>query len=870
MLLLTGIFWNLNASDNSSFSAIPHYVHSNTIKIKTTNKPQSVFIKFPAVRDKKDYKVCLYFRPYLYTAIPRGWNNYLRLRLNKKLLAKFTEHGFLRLLRRGDYLHNTTFRGNWPWWRNNAWLVYFNNGKEPLDKRILAPRNEKYDYWMDISDLVNYEKRGADNRIEEAQENILEISNTFVKKLIDPKMKTPDLLVEGLKIAYVPVTQVEKDQKRKIKLFKVSEAAIFKTFKVNNFKVSVSHGGDIVLANAKAKYYLQSQFSYFNKPEMKFNILSSGRVSGCKYWKPQITSNKNKTIINALSTEYQLTREISIQKSFIEITDKITSMAKKDIGLHIIYDIITLDYINPKSCRLAGQPKCSTEADAAANPSLFLKQGNSALGMLAMDNVLRLQMVLRHSGNKLSMGNQHLGLKPGQSYSLKRRIYPMESIAYFDFINRVRRDLNLNKTIPGPFIFEAKAIPPNLKFSIVVAGPWYKYGWGAKYSHDEYMAIMKKKIKSLRKDYPGCKILPRMETDLITFDKRKIKNGSKLPMSSRRTGRYGFILSKEHTRILMADPEVRKYKDSMMFTADNRVIVDNYYPPEPYIDIIVRPAERNFRYKEMLKEMDIMFNELGVDGIYWDQFAPGAPLGRCDSRCSYNRWDGRTVDLDKSGAIKRKYYDFALTGISARKNIIEYILKKGKIMVGNSRPLVDETARLGFRFSEMETDKPEAFILERCKPLTGRMETKGHLSGSPIILGVRPYRFVNKGDDDLRARVLMRGIITALRNGQLYYYYDYKIPLKGKLGGDYNPCNNMYPFTPVELNEGFLIGREKIITCISKTFTFKSPKKPEILYFDQYGRNKKADFNLSRNGEFWKIKLKLDNWNEIAIIKFNN
>lgn len=148
MLLLLSLCSSatVNAEAQNPFSFQPSFRQSGDIVIPTGNVPETRTVRFPALERHPGNGAVLYFRPYLKTGKANGWNNYLTLRLNGKLLAQYTEDGFPRLLRRGESMGNT-FRDKWPWWRNNAWLVYFNDGKSDLDPRITSHREEKYDYF---------------------------------------------------------------------------------------------------------------------------------------------------------------------------------------------------------------------------------------------------------------------------------------------------------------------------------------------------------------------------------------------------------------------------------------------------------------------------------------------------------------------------------------------------------------------------------------------------------------------------------------------------------------------------------------------------------------------------------------------------
>ena len=84
---------------------------------------------------------------------------------------------------------------------------------------------------------------------------------------------------------------------------------------------------------------------------------------------------------------------------------------------------------------------------------------------------------------------------------------------------------------------------------------------------------------------------------------------------------------------------------------------------------------------------------------------------------------------------------------------------------------------------------------------------------SPIALGIGGENLST--DRKNYAKGFMKGIITLLRNGLLYYHYDPDIPETGEGSGQYGPINHMFPITPLELGEGFIIGKERIVAARS-------------------------------------------------------
>ena len=117
------------------------------------------------------------------------------------------------------------------------------------------------------------------------------------------------------------------------------------------------------------------------------------------------------------------------------------------------------------------------------------------------------------------------------------------------------------------------------------------------------------------------------------------------------------------------------------------------------------------------------------------------------------------------------------------------------------------------------------------------------------------------------AKVVMLTAIHYLRHGVLYFHYGSEIPEKGPGSGEYGPFNHMYPITPKRLGEGFIVGNERIVTCVSRAFYWPGEARPRILLFDITGREKPHTMKPQRMRDGWEIDVKLDDWREIAVVE---
>ena len=113
------------------------------------------------------------------------------------------------------------------------------------------------------------------------------------------------------------------------------------------------------------------------------------------------------------------------------------------------------------------------------------------------------------------------------------------------------------------------------------------------------------------------------------------------------------------------------------------------------------------------------------------------------------------------------------------------------MLIGNSCPVSETMTALQFpRFVETAAEWYPA---------------RAHLF-TPIALG---DHLTVKTFDDLLADIRLK-----LMWGSLYYYYARPVQPHPTI------TQRMFPFTPVELHKGWLLGKERIITAVPGTFTF--------------------------------------------------
>ena len=584
-------------------------------------------------------------------------------------------------------------------------------------------------------------------------------------------------------------------------------------------------------------------------------------LEGCESsWRPQVKATlDNELNILAGGRHYGLARSVKISNGRLEFEDTVRNLTDEPLGIIINHRIIT-----PKTF------SCSRLAYGSDDPAVFVGTPDYDLGILVEDDVARTQLTPLCMLNQAVVQLSQFALDGGKSYTFKWAIYPLPPTGdAFVFINRVREDWGVNHTILGPCSFFAinwKLLddPEGLKkylkrknLGVVMTSTWLDYDPGAlSYtpSREEYKRRMQHAYRAFKAADPDIKVLGSIECDWVGIFPDKIKNGDRLP--GHKGGRSGAVrTTRAQTKILMEAG--LPWQDSMKVGKDGHRLLEVYTRRgKPQLALGVYPAAGNYHAKFLMEQAHFLAHEVGLDGFYIDEFSLYWVT-------SYDRWDGHTVDIDvRTGKIIRKYTDASLAGIQPRLDLCKFAKFYNLVMVGNTYATTVAESRLPvMRFSETWSRfDPHAV------PKTGKPPFMPALArsqfGTMIGLGI-DGRSLKTGD----AKSFMRSIILYLRHGMVYYHYYYPdLPETGPGSGEYGPINHMFPITPVRLFEGGIIGKERTITCVSGTYEWKHPYKPTVRVFGPDGRAKKGDFTLKRAKRTWTVELRINDWNEIAVI----
>ena len=840
-----------------------------TIEIVAGDQPAGVTVRFPGVKCAADRLLVMRFRMRMVTESFGGWSNYLCIDVNGAPVASYTADGEPRLLNRMGHSIKTSS----PKWPNEAYfksvegsapalLTVFGPDWDTIEPRFVTDRRELYWFVLDITDLAR-----ADG------ENALTFTSVALAryfKKTPAQMAEMPLVIDSLEIGTVAASvrgSLVENLSGGMAAFSAAAGV-----RADGISVEASAGGVLRIGHNGDRYFCRSSFSEAG-PAIRHNWFWWTPTSG---WEVTATQANDTTIVvTGEAASYRIRREATLDGRFIRMRDTITNKLPTDIGVMLKHELIS-EHV-AETWRLSGLPQVAVHTDTAANPTVHLSRTRTGLGAALIDTVMRAQMVENGGKRVLSFENDHFGLGSGKSYTSKWSIY-VGGPDFWEFINAVRVDWGSNATIPGMYSFwrpEAdphKTLMDNLdrlraylrrkRIDIFSLSPWFEYYSPVAYwkPRSEYKRLIRETVAKIRAVQPEAKFLANTETFLYYAPESLFKGTlpaywtdakGELPRGPKRP--HDFSLSEAGTRVIDATP----WRDSVFRDKDGNAVIDLHYAgayKDGGVNLKVFPTLDNYWFGKFREMLDFLLEDCGLDGIYIDSFS------YYQSR-TYDRWDGHSVDISPTtGAILSKYARLGLLTAPARRQWVEHITDRGKICYVNGKRSTEELQDLGqIGYMEAEwTFNPSA---ER---LAAPRAAKAQLS-APLALGVRPQRWPEHKTQ--YAQIIHKAVIAYLRYGALYCHYTSEIPSPDRPGGgEYGVLNHMFPFTPLELHEGWVVGEERIITAVSGRFTWPHPNKPACLRFDLRGMRLDGGFEIKGAPGAWRIDVSLKDWNETAVI----
>ena len=524
-----------------------------------------------------------------------------------------------------------------------------------------------------------------------------------------------------------------------------------------------------------------SQLREFTARELPENVVEV--VSGGETFTFQTRYAVPNGWTTAATEQFSLARSIEPGAEAVVVTDTLKNLS--DAPLPLAHQ--TTAAFTPTKVWLGGleQPDGAGQTTAPMNPTVCATKGNAGVGLLPLDDVYRVHAEARAGEGVIALADRHLVLAPGKSYTCSWAILPFDAAeGYWGFINGARRLLDVNFEIDGGFAFLRNG-PLTDAWSDQQLGDFIRFK-DAKYlcasiAHPMYNGT-----------YSHGTSFQRIALDsyVTSFERWRALS----PERKCLVYFHCFIDVVEDGPTLFADARHLNADGSQ---ADYGDAVNKLYVP----------LDDNSYGPAVAKNIDLIFDTTKADGVYWDE--------QEYSRFYYTYaepWDGYSGDIDPTThALIRKKSSVTLITEAWRLALAKKILARGPLIANG--PCLTQ-ARRALKFPAFV----ETGSISNC--------TQAHLY-SPIALG---DHLTERSEEDAYGVML-----AALDFGCVYHWYNDMtvLPTHPHL------TSYMFPITPIELREGCIIGKERIVTNRSGRYGWGDASAHEAHVFDASGRESK-------------------------------
>ncbi len=590
------------------------------------------------------------------------------------------------------------------------------------------------------------------------------------------------------------------------------------------FDLDVDKRGGFRLHVNGTVYPFESRISWPNGDFNRLACAEDGGPQGEKSWKVKATSaGAKRHIVEAGGSFYTIRRQIDVFPTHVYVKDTYTNTTDEDLGL-LIYNEMPMEDSRRAVTRLAGYEGAGrlVEMPMYGGASVFVADANVGIGMVPMDDVYIIQSVLYAENNVAGMGTQKFALGPKASYTLEWALYPTGSRDYYDFINTFRKVEDRIGTVEGGAHFVSFG-PTNRR---QVPGRDFVEKRGMKCA---IVSCLSRSADNPELDIEGI--------EFIDFPKEMELLKRQTDALHHMYPDMDVVLHIAHSYYATADPE--RYADSKLINANGRHVSSGSHKDWRWY--FYYPTPGNSFHDAMMRSVDVLMDEIGMDGGFMDGFLLGY-----GGRWTYDgRWDGHSAEIDlNTKTIKRKLGSVLLL---MQPSMIQYARKihnKGGVVIGNGVVLTRSVA-------------DEKYIIFDSECQAG---PECHLAPSALALSNPPFQTETE---------IYLDMLDKLSWGMLYMYYNERVPLTHA-----SLAARQFPITFQEMRSGLVRGPERIVTMNSGVYGWPATQtagKPgdrrlhRVYKFDARGAEGPHNFITRVDQDSVRTALQFDQ-NESAVI----
>lgn len=549
-------------------------------------------------------------------------------------------------------------------------------------------------------------------------------------------------------------------------LARTSEYALWD---VSDASIRVHDNGALLIEAGGRHYAISSAWSW---PGAGLNALGADTGSG--RWRVTVEQQSATSwLVEASDPAYLLRRSISVADGRVRVRDEITNRADSPIGIVNRHELALADQPVPV-IYLGGNPDPTiTDTYMRANTTIFVPLGEFGLGVALEDDATRCQATLFAAPDALSTGwsNRRLALAPQETYTLEWSVYPCLHGDYWTFINRVRADWGVNDiTVAGPYGFiqptrygrddaDVAAIRELLRKGgqrgIITGGGWH-------YDDDPEpkwigfgTGIFNEPFDEYRR------LLRRAIASFHAAD----------PLVDFLVYVHCFYNSPQ------TDEDKQRFHDSLATDRYGEQKVHHWGATYRSSPMVIPTLENSFG-RAFLQACERLLDDFGADGLYLDE-SNGGHAGY-----TWSAWDGRSAEIDPDTyEVTALIGNPTLMSSPVRLRLESMAEGRGGLLIANGHPYVMAENRASFpRFVEAQH--------------TASRASETHLY-TPLVWDYGTYPDASRLRRDLAWGTIPVRLNMSLPSG---------------------PFSQLYPLTAVEVHEGWILGRERIIISESGSY----------------------------------------------------
>ncbi|MCC7518545.1 MAG: hypothetical protein IT578_05105 [Verrucomicrobiae bacterium] len=488
--------------------------------------------------------------------------------------------------------------------------------------------------------------------------------------------------------------------------------------------------------------------------------------------------------VTAGNAHFRHRRKVVRHNEWLIVRDTFTNLTDENLPVMQQHTVPSGDAATGVWLAGAKMPtKSGRHFEGGENPSAFFTTDNGGVGLLALNDELRVHSTLIADRGAITLHDPFFYLGPRATYTSEFAIVPVGEPDYFAFVNAARRLLDVNFPITVGFAF---VFPPVHAWSDATLTNWVAN------KSATYLVQSNDEVKNKNGHYArGTDWINGSKTNHINFLSRLRRL---YPDKSVKAGIYFdcFLDTTEENKQRFA-------ADRALNAAGQHII----YGSHAYLSMYIPTLQPGGWGEEMARTVDVILDGLKFDGVYWDEFTQSA------SFWVYSHRDGCSADIDPAThRIQRLKGATPLLSREYRAAMVQRIRDKGALLVVNGAPCTRTLGRLKI-MSFTETGS-----ISHCRKVQ---------LYCPLALGDHLTETSEKDAFRVMRRILEYGCLYS------WYGMDFAVPYK-------TLTEHMFPFTPIEIHSGYVIGQERIITSRSGLFGWNDQSDFTAYVYDRDGR----------------------------------